>query len=295
MTEGEKEEYKKLSKRNEDNCPIDNTRLTERNCKMCRFRASSFYPSIIRDGVVCSFPNVYSEITDIETTSVEKENQDMTQTATFSKQESVILILISIGVIYGIYSFINAWPEQGMLRCVSSTSEIVIFQTGPLSPILEILFSGFLVSVMLSILLLNIKDWQDKKKTSKKIDFWLIAMSVFAIFLFSFFLLNSVYLSPSSERFVIDKSNEVIILEKHYLLRNEMCFQIPFDEIDHVEYHYFRGDPPEESPFGRVDIIKPDGTKIYVSGSNDCTARQYLAEAISDIAEKELVRENHPF
>jgi hypothetical protein len=82
-----------------------------------------------------------------------------------------------------------------------------------------------------------------------------------------------------------DKYKEVMIIDKHYLLRSEHI-QILLREVDHILYyrHYSQGGGWS----GYVDAIKLDGTEIKVS-SDGPRAQQDFARQVAQVTGKKLV------
>ena len=83
----------------------------------------------------------------------------------------------------------------------------------------------------------------------------------------------------------IDKFKEVVIVDKHYLLRSERI-QILLREVNHILYysHYSQGGGWS----GYVDAIKLDGTEIEVS-SDGPRVQQDFAKQVAEAAGKKLV------
>ena len=110
---------------------------------------------------------------------------------------------------------------------------------------------------------------------------WLVWLS------FSFGFINNY---PSSENIIIDKSEQVIKIQKQYLLKSDENLHISFNEIDYVIY---RSEVWDTVPILTVEVIKIDGTKIKIHsdvGVGGGILRD-LSEAIAKTSGKQLKQE----
>lgn len=103
------------------------------------------------------------------------------------------------------------------------------------------------------------------------------------------------YSATIREEIVIDKSAQVITMERAYLVRNEASLQLGFDEVAYVRYHYTPGSPaPPPAGYrgasGTVYVHKRDGSKIEIS-SDGPNSQRNLAEAIAEAVGKPLMED----
>ena len=118
----------------------------------------------------------------------------------------------------------------------------------------------------------KIKDWKYKRQSRIKTEANINRLAVLLITLalvsglwlvwlsFSFGFINNY---PSSENIIIEESEQVIKIQRQYLLKSDENLLIPFNEIDHVIYRFEEGygDCPSQVT---VEVTKIDGTKVEI-------------------------------
>ena len=148
-------------------------------------------------------------------------------------------------------------------------------------------------------ILSKINDWKRNRKYRIKpgmdINFLAVLLItlalVFGLWLvwlsFSFGFINNY---PSSENIIIDGSEQVIKIQRQYLLKSDENLLISFNEIDHAIY---RSEVWCTPPILTVEVIKTDGTKIKIHsdvGAGGGVLHD-LAEAIAKTSGKRLKQE----
>lgn len=192
------------------------------------------------------------------------------------------------------------------IKCINSTPEMTVFQTGFIKSvkvvglILTAIVCDFLFPMyIIYSIITKINDCKSKRQSSIKTDvninhpavLLIILALVFGLWLvwlsFSFGFINNY---PSSENIIIDKSEQVIKIQKQYLLKSDENLHISFNEIDYVIY---RSEVWDTVPILTVEVIKIDGTKIKIHsdvGVGGGVLRD-LSEAIAKTSGKQLKQE----
>ena len=205
------------------------------------------------------------------------------------------------GLVVCLFLIVYIYPD---LKCINSTPEMIVFQTGLIKSakvvglILIAVGCDFLFPMcIISSIISKINDWKRKRQSRIKTgvdinhlavlliilvlvsSLWLVLLSV------SFEFINNY---PSSENIIIDESEQVIKIQRQYLLKSDENLPIPFNEIDHVIY---RSEVWCIPPILTVEVIKIDGTEIEISSSVGGGALRDLAEAIAKTSGKRLKQE----
>ena len=193
------------------------------------------------------------------------------------------------------------------LKCINSTIEMTVFQTGLIRSVKVVgyilIAVGFdfifLIFIILSIIS-KIKDWKYKRQSRIKTEANINRLAVLLITLalvsglwlvwlsFSFGFINNY---PSSENIIIDESEQVIKIQRQYLLKSDENLLIPFNEIDHVIYRFeegYGGCPPQVT----VEVTKIDGTKIEIYSDSGVGPLRDLAETVAKSSGKRLKQEH---
>ena len=93
---------------------------------------------------------------------------------------------------------------------------------------------------------------------------------------------------PCSETVIIDESEQVIKIQRHFIFKNDEHIQISFDTIEHVVY---RSDVWLDVPTVTVEVVKIDGTKIEIETGIQYRELRDLAESIAKTSQKQLKEE----
>ncbi|KAF5414668.1 MAG: hypothetical protein C5S48_08020 [Candidatus Methanogaster sp.] len=215
-----------------------------------------------------------------------------------SKISDVVLGLVG-------FIFLMAYISSDLM-CTNSNPEMTVFQTGLIKSIkvvglvltavvCDFLFPLYIIYSIIS----KINDWKRKRQFRIKTDANINRLAVLLITLalvsglwlvwlsFSFGFINNY---PSSENIIIDEPEQVIKIQRQYLLKSDENLLIPFNEVDHVIY---RSEVWCTPPLLTVEVIKTDGTKIEIHsdvGVGGGTLRD-LAKAIAKTSGKRLERE----
>ncbi|RLG28390.1 hypothetical protein DRO03_09975 [Methanosarcinales archaeon] len=192
------------------------------------------------------------------------------------------------------------------LMCINSNPEMTVFQTGLIKSVkvvgliltavvCDFLFPTYIIYSIIS----KINDWKRNRqfriKTGIDIKFITVLLITLALvsglwlvwLSFSFGFINN-YLS--SENIIIDGSEQVIQIQRQYLLKSDENLLISFNDIDHAIY---RSEVWCTPPILTVEVIKTDGTKIKIHsdvGAGGGILRD-LAEAIAKTSGKRLKQE----
>lgn len=216
------------------------------------------------------------------------------------KWKVLIYILVILGGFFVILIFIiNVWSDFTNLRCISSTPEMIVFQTGPFKPLeavvsklVFLLFSLYFFHYMIS----QIKNLKNEIQSLNKITmeytaitFLGFCLSVFLIF----FMINDISNSSISDKIVISNYEKTIEIERQYLLKNEEHIRISFDGIDHILYGYYYG-RDYAPPYAEVKITRLDGMKIEIYSDYFFHQNEdNLARAIARATGKELIEKEY--
>ncbi len=193
------------------------------------------------------------------------------------------------------------------LKCINSTVEMTVFQTGLIRSVkvvgyiliavgFDFIFPIFIILAIIS----KIKDWKYKRQSRIKTEANINRLAVLLITLalvsglwlvwlsFSFGFINDY---PSSENISIDESEQVIKIQRQYLLKSDENLLIPFNEIDHVIYRFEEGygDCPSQVT---VEVTKIDGTKVEIYSDSRGGPLRDLAETIAKSSGKRLKQEH---
>lgn len=193
------------------------------------------------------------------------------------------------------------------LKCINSTIEMTVFQTGfirsvkvveyiLIAVVCDFIFPIFIILHIIS----KIKDWKYKRQSRIKTEANINRLAVLLIALalvsglwlvwlsFSFGFINDY---PSSENISIDESEQVIKIQRQYLLKSDENLLIPFNEIDHAIYRFEKGygDCPSQVT---VEVTKIDGTKVEIYSDSRGGPLRDLAETIAKSSGKRLKQEH---
>lgn len=192
------------------------------------------------------------------------------------------------------------------LKCINSTIEMTVFQTGFIRSVrvieyiliavgCDFIFPIFIILHIIS----KIKDWKYKRQSRIKTEANINRLAVLLITLalvsglwlvwlsFSFGFINDY---PSSENISIDESEQVIKIQRQYLLKSDENLLIPFNEIDHVIYRFEEGYGVCPSQV-TVEVTKIDGTKVEIYSDSRGGPLRDLAETIAKSSGKRLKQE----
>lgn len=99
--------------------------------------------------------------------------------------------------------------------------------------------------------------------------------------------------TPLQALIIVDEHERVLSLEKDCILR-DTAIQVPFDDVDHLEYQYGTSGGQSYVPYGRLKLVRRDGTELELANDGEGSTHD-LAEALARTTGWELKEEKRNY